>query len=84
MAPEVVFRNTSGHDANLFVDNGAADPEYKTLRPDGEYQQRFSPRGEGITFQMFSADGRVATAWFFAAQQGDRCHTQYQALVSRP
>lgn len=80
----LVFINHSSETLNVFSDNGSINPnDYRQLAPNGgRFDQAAAASGEHVTFQVQGTS--VATIEVFTAHRANDCHTQAQALITRP
>jgi hypothetical protein len=90
MAPDPLATNGTIHlfndrnqAANLFIDNGLADPQFTTMgATPSSHQEAANKSGELITFQLQWGDGAMATIWVATVHRASDCHFQVQALIT--
>ena len=82
----VVFENDSADLANVFYDNGSANPDYAQLAPSGgRLDLAGAPTGEHIAFQVQTASGRMLAFDVYTVHRpgSSDCHAQATATVFR-
>ncbi|MDQ2983305.1 MAG: hypothetical protein M3R70_05195 [Actinomycetota bacterium] len=73
--------NDSGSDANVFVESGAANPNYYALAPGGQINLPAAPAGDSWHIQAQGALG-VLTIEAASVHRASDCHAQAQALLT--
>jgi hypothetical protein len=76
------FYNVGSDTINVFADNGEANPQYRSLAPNEQFDLPTHPDGEQITYQVQGAG--VATIEVHTVNRASDCHYQAQGIVTRP